>query len=82
MDIASREQQIRERAYAIWEGEGRPMDRADAHWLRAEAEIAREEARPNGATAPPAKRAASAKKRDPAGKAAALAAPRRRPGTP
>jgi hypothetical protein len=77
MEIALREQQIRERAYAIWEGEGRPMNRADAHWLRAEAEIAREEARPNGATAPMPKRAASAKKRDPAGEAAAPA-PRRR----
>jgi hypothetical protein len=75
MKVAPREQQIRERAYAIWEGEGRPMDRADSHWLRAEAEIAREEARPNGATAPMPKRAASAKKRDPA---AAAPAPRRR----
>jgi hypothetical protein len=40
MNIASHEQQIRERAYAIWEGEGRPAGRADDHWRQAEAEIA------------------------------------------
>ena len=26
------EQAIRERAYLIWEGEGRPADRAEDHW--------------------------------------------------
>jgi Protein of unknown function (DUF2934) len=31
----AKEQAIRERAYAIWEEEGRHLD----HWLRAEAEI-------------------------------------------
>lgn len=71
MNVAAREQQIRERAYAIWEGEGRPMDRAEAHWQQAEAEIA---------DAPAPKRAASAKKRNAAGKAAAPV-PRRRAGT-
>lgn len=30
--------QIRERAYYIWEGEGRVFGRADEHWFRAEAE--------------------------------------------
>jgi hypothetical protein len=30
---------IRERAFAIWEAEGRPEGRNVAHWLRAEAEI-------------------------------------------
>ena len=34
------EHRVRERAYFIWEGEGRVHGRADAHWLRAEAEIA------------------------------------------
>ena len=34
------EHRVRERAYYIWEGEGRVHGRADAHWLRAEAEIA------------------------------------------
>jgi hypothetical protein len=34
-----REQAIRERAYAIWEQEGRPDGQDLDHWLRAEAEI-------------------------------------------
>jgi len=34
-----KEQAIRERAYAIWEEEGRPEGRHVDHWLRAEAEI-------------------------------------------
>jgi Protein of unknown function (DUF2934) len=38
-DPAAREQAIRERAYAIWEEEGRPDGRDQDHWLRAEAEI-------------------------------------------
>ena len=29
------EQLIRERAYAIWEREGRPAGRAEAHWFQA-----------------------------------------------
>ena len=34
-----REQAIRERAYAIWDEEGRPDCKDLDHWLRAEAEI-------------------------------------------
>lgn len=34
------EQHIRERAYALWEEEGRPEGRDVTHWLRAEAELA------------------------------------------
>jgi len=30
---------IRQRAYEIWEAEGRPEGRARIHWLRAEAEF-------------------------------------------
>jgi len=30
---------VRERAYAIWEREGRPDGRSLVHWLKAEAEI-------------------------------------------
>ena len=30
---------IRERAFAIWEEEGRPEGKSVAHWVRAEAEI-------------------------------------------
>ena len=42
---AEEEQQIRERAYSIWEQEGRPHGRDLDHRLRAEAEIAAERAR-------------------------------------
>ncbi|TXN81589.1 DUF2934 domain-containing protein [Methylobacterium sp. WL8] len=38
MDVI--EHRVRERAYYIWEDEGRVHGRADAHWLRAEAEVA------------------------------------------
>jgi hypothetical protein len=34
-----REQAIRERAYSIWEEEGRPQGQQLLHWFRAEAEI-------------------------------------------
>src|SRR5438045_5792834 len=46
------EQQIRERAYSIWEQEGRPHGRDRDHRLRAEAEIAAEKSRdrPTAAT--------------------------------
>ena len=47
---AEEEQQIRERAYSIWEREGRPHGRDLDHQLRAEAEIAAERAR-GGVTA-------------------------------
>jgi hypothetical protein len=32
-----RQERIRERAHRLWEEEGRPEGRADAHWLAAEA---------------------------------------------
>jgi hypothetical protein len=34
------ERAVRERAYFIWEREGRPQGRADAHWLAARVEEA------------------------------------------
>ena len=37
------EHKVRERAYAIWESEGRPEGKEVEHWLRAEAEVAAEE---------------------------------------
>ena len=40
----SREQTIRERAYAQWEQDGRPDGRSLAHWLQAEMEVAVEQA--------------------------------------
>lgn len=36
--------QIEERAYAIWEAEGRPDFRAEHHWTQAEAEMTSENA--------------------------------------
>ena len=40
----SREQAVRERAYALWEQDGRPDGRSVAHWSQAEMEIAVEQA--------------------------------------
>jgi DUF2934 family protein len=37
-----RKRNIRERAYAIWEKEGRPDGKSLEHWLRAEAEMGNE----------------------------------------
>jgi hypothetical protein len=34
------EHRIRERAHTIWEQEGRPSGRAEAHWAMASAELA------------------------------------------
>jgi hypothetical protein len=41
---AERERRIRERAYQIWEEEGRPSGRELEHWTQAEGEIAEAEA--------------------------------------
>jgi DUF2934 family protein len=38
-----KEQAIRERAYALWEQDGRPEGQSLAHWSRAEAEIGTEQ---------------------------------------
>jgi hypothetical protein len=38
----NREQRIRQRAYEIWESEGKPHGRDDEHWRRAEADIEKE----------------------------------------
>ena len=36
----SREQIVRDTAYAIWEAEGKPEGRASDHWRQAEARVA------------------------------------------
>jgi Protein of unknown function (DUF2934) len=36
MHMNDREQQVRERAYYMWEAEGRPHGRAEIHWVMAE----------------------------------------------
>lgn len=45
------EHRIRERAHGIWEREGRPSDRAEAHWFQAAAELFAEKA-PRAAAQP------------------------------
>jgi hypothetical protein len=44
MTPPDRHGEIAERAYSIWEGEGRPSGRDLDHWLRAEAEVQAERA--------------------------------------
>lgn len=55
------ERRIRDRAYRIWEEEGRPAGRDVDHWLRAAQEVAAEDHARNGAdeAAPPAAEAAA-----------------------
>jgi Protein of unknown function (DUF2934) len=41
MDLLNeRIERIRQRAYELWERDGRPPDRADEYWLQAEQDIA------------------------------------------
>ena len=42
--LESREHAIRERAYALWQQDGRPEGRSLAHWSQTEAEIAASQA--------------------------------------
>ena len=58
--IHPNEEAIRDRAYVIWEREGRPQGRDRDHWLQAAWELSGEEA----------KAAAAAKKAKPAAKSA------------
>jgi hypothetical protein len=44
---------LRERAYLIWEREGRPEGRADLHWEMAREELATERNRPLAPAADP-----------------------------
>ncbi|MGE5271694.1 MAG: DUF2934 domain-containing protein [Thiohalocapsa sp.] len=37
------DERIRERAYEIWEREGRPEGKSVEHWMQAEAEVSAEE---------------------------------------
>ncbi len=45
-DTDGREERLRERAYALWEAEGRPEGREVEHWSMAERELTEAEARP------------------------------------
>lgn len=55
------ETRIRERAHGIWESEGRPDGRAEAHWLMATAELTAKAAKPKATRRAPA--AAAPKRR-------------------
>lgn len=56
--------EIAQRAYSLWEVEGRPSGRELDHWLRAEAEFRGARAESTGETAPsPAKPRGPARKR-------------------
>ena len=46
-----RQERVRQRAYQLWEQEGRPDGKAEEHWRRAEEEIARDE-EPSAPTTP------------------------------
>ncbi len=58
MQIAQQETWIRERAYAIWEQEGRPAGRESQHWFQAACEIGE-----SAGSGKAAVKAASAKRR-------------------
>jgi hypothetical protein len=54
-----REHQVRQRAYALWESEGRPEGQHDEHWHRANAEFGQHAPAP-GENVPPQQAAAVA----------------------
>ena len=68
---------IRERAYHIWEREGRPDGRAYEHWVQAQIELAAEAGAGNGDQSG-ARRTERKAKPSPTKSPAASAAPRRR----
>jgi hypothetical protein len=80
----SREQIVRDTAYAIWEAEGKPEGRSSDHWQQAEARVAASVApgasQPKAAVKgmPAAKPAIDAQEKPPAKAAAAKAAPKAR----
>jgi hypothetical protein len=66
MNMEQVESWIRERAYAIWEAEGRPQGRELHHWEQAAREILA-----SGTAQAPAKKSAPAKAAKPRGRKAA-----------
>lgn len=49
MDVPPKQdERIRERAYGLWEAEGRPDGCAERHWKEAEFELARDSGQDNG----------------------------------
>ena len=64
--IADRRAAIEARAYAIWEKEGRPHEKALEHWLRAETEVDAEEALRDASSAQRRRTASKPRHREPA----------------
>ena len=60
-------QKIQQRAYEIWEREGRPEGRKDLHWDQASEEIEREEAEAQRSAADPSAFGATVLSRTPKG---------------
>lgn len=79
-----RDTQVRERAYLLWEREGRPAGRADSHWHMAAREIdeADQPAMPDPVEPTPAAAAPSKPARSPRPTKAATAPKRKRAVTP
>lgn len=69
-----------ERAYQIWEGEGRPHGRDMDHWLQAESELAREGG-PSKQARPTARKRMTAVASTPKPKSARAKAPRKTAGS-
>lgn len=57
-----REDRLRQRAYAIWEAEGRPDGREHEHWAQAECDLAPNQAPEEQPALPAAAETSSAKK--------------------
>jgi hypothetical protein len=72
----SREQIVRDTAYAIWEAEGKPQGRDREHWQQAEARVSASLTKGKAKPTPPAKGkvSADAAKAPPAAKPPAKAA--------
>jgi hypothetical protein len=56
MDNVSREEQIRVRAYELWEKDGSLEERADEYWEQAKAQIDEEESAADGSGTDPKSR--------------------------
>jgi hypothetical protein len=65
---------VRDRAYALWESEGRPLGRDAEHWLQSEEEARRELERAAAAKAPSQAKAKAAHGKKASAKRAAAGA--------
>lgn len=75
-----REHRVRTRAYALWESEGRPADRHEEHWHRANSEFEQDapapsEAEPQDAPPPSTPQPKASRRKPAAASPAAVDAP-------